>query len=213
MKYTRALGETAKGTGDAEILRRTVAVLEAMTNNGDIFTDPIPSLDALQTAKDDYESTLAISSKTRGLQDISLKNEAKAVLADNLQKLAFYVNTVADGHLPTLYASGFRITSPQMKGLHPSTPDWVKAHDGHLNGSVRIDFGKVDGNNISYEYSFAVTDDLNGTPEWTNSVYTRATKRNRVDGIAPRAVLHVRVRALNANGVSEWTPPIKHIVR
>ncbi|WP_146113669.1 fibronectin type III domain-containing protein [Sphingobacterium gobiense] len=213
MKYTRALGETPKGTGDTEILRRAGAVLEAMIVNEEIFPDPLPSLEALQAAKDAYESRLAISSKTRGLQDISLKNEAKAALADTLQKLAFYVNTVADGHLPTLYASGFRITSPAIKGQVPYSPSWIKGGDGHLSGSVSVDFQKVNGNNVAYEYAYAVTDDLDGIPEWGDIIHTRTTRKNIIDGLIPRTVLHIRVRAVNANGVSEWTPPIKHIVR
>lgn len=213
MKYTRALGETVKSTGDAEILRRTVAVLEAMITNEEIFPDPLPSLEILQTAKEDYESKLAISSKTRGLQDISLKNEAKAVLADTLQKLAFYVNTIADGHRPTLYASGFRITSPALKGQLPYAPSWIKSGDGHLSGSVRVDFQKVAGSGIAYEYCYAVTDDLDGIPEWGDIIHTRTTRKNIIGGLIPRTVVHIRVRAVNPNGVSEWASPIKHIVR
>lgn len=212
MKYTRAIGETIK-TGDAEILRRTVAILEAMTTNEEIFSDPLPSLEVLQTAKDDYQSKLAVSSKTRGLQDNSMKNEAKATLVDTLQKLAFYVNTVADGHLPTLYASGFRITSPAVKGLLPSVPSGLRSSDGHLSGMVRIDFDRVAGSGIRYEYSFAVTDDLEGTPVWGENIHTSTTRKNMIGGLVPRTVLHIRVRAVNANGVSEWAPSIKHIVR
>ncbi|HLT87095.1 MAG TPA: fibronectin type III domain-containing protein [Sphingobacterium sp.] len=212
MKYTRALGETIR-TGDAEILRRTVAILEAMTTNEETFPDPLPSLEVLQTAKDDYQSKLAVSSKTRGLQDNSMKNEAKAALVDILQKLAFYVNTVADGHLPTLYASGFRITSPAVKGLPPAMPSGLRSADGHLSGTVRVDFDRVIGSGVRYEYSFAVTDDLEGAPVWGEAIHTSTTRKNLIGGLVPRTVLHVRVRAVNPNGVSEWTSAIKHIVR
>lgn len=213
MKYTRALGETKKKTKDTEILKRAVTVLRAIANNADVFTSPMPSLATLQSAKDAYESKLAISSKTRRLQDISLKNEAKAILADTLQKLAFYVNTIADGHLPTLYASGFRITSPRTKGLRPETPAWVQIRDWQLSGSVCIDFEKVAGNRITYEYCFGLTDDLEGIPKWDGIIHTTRTRRNVIDGLVPRTVVHVRVRAINANGMSEWTPAIKQIVR
>ena len=213
MKFIKALNETFSGTRDPEMLRRAVAILEAMGNNTDIFTNPIPALDVLQVAKDNYEAKLAISSKSRGLGDISLKNEAKQVLADVIQQLAFYVNTIAKGHLPTLYASGFRITTSSTKGQAPTTPNWLRSRDGHNSGDVLLDFERVGISGVAYEYAYGVTDDLDEKPEWGQPIYTTTSRKNEILGLIPLTVLHIRVRSLSPNGYSDWTPPIKHIVR
>lgn len=212
MKYTRALGGF-RDMRDAELLRRALAILEAMGSNTDIFANPTPPLSEVQDATDDYRAKLVIASQTKGLYDISLKNETRQALENILQRLAFYVNTLADAHLPTLYASGFLITPPRITGLHPSVPERLRAVDGPVSGSMRLDFDKVAGSGISYEYILAHEPEDEAPLQWADPVYTSSSRNNLIHSLQRKTEVSIRVRAVNANGVSDWSDTIRHIVR
>lgn len=212
MRYIRAISGF-KGMKDAELLKRALAILEAIGNNIALFAEPAPPIADVQAATDDYRNKLVASSQTKGLPDISLKNEAKEKLADILQQLAFYVNTTANGHLPTLYASGFEVTSPRITGLYPGTPERLRTTDGQVRGTARFDFDRVAGAGMVYDYCYGVTSTEDETPEWSEPKYTRSSRNNVIADLPRQQVVHIRVRAVNTTGIGDWCDAVSHIIR
>src|SRR5690606_12093600 len=85
-------------------------IILAMTGNAN-FPDPVPTLEVVQTALDDYNLKLATATKRGSPEDTALKNESKAALALLMKQLAVYVTTAAGETLSVLLSSGFPVSN------------------------------------------------------------------------------------------------------
>lgn len=186
---------------DDELARQTATIIQAMTDN-DNFETPVPPLEDVQTALDDYLLKLSGATKRGGAEQTALKDEAKAELADLLKKLAFYVNTNTQGKLSVLKSSGFPTSDYPMAGDVPTRVYDVRIRNGRMDGEVNITFKAVS-KSLFYEYRYALVDE--GEPEWSEPVMTTNSVRNYL--MVPQRMREylVQVRAVNSYGISAWS--------
>ncbi|MCL4641362.1 MULTISPECIES: fibronectin type III domain-containing protein [Olivibacter] len=199
-----------KSKRDAEILQNALTILQAMTSNTN-FPEPSPSLTEVQDAVTDYQEKLAKASQKGSPLDVSIKNESKEGLGSVLKRLAFYVNSVAEGNMPMLLSSGFSLSAQPIAGLIPPIPTRLRLTDGPLSGQIRFDFDKIAGR-VIYEYSNAKERDESGMFVWSDRKTTTST-RNILSGLQPGTTYYVRVRAVNSNGPGDWCEPVSLMAR
>src|SRR5690606_33182593 len=119
-------------------------VLLALQGNAN-FATPEPDLAEVQTAYDDYKAKLEAASKQGSPLDKSLKRDSKAVLAALMKRLAFYVNTTADGDLSIILSSGLPVTGLSNKLLPPGIPERLRLLDYLQSGQFNLVFDPVEG--------------------------------------------------------------------
>jgi len=197
---------------DQELLTFGYTVHAAMDGNAN-FATPEPDLPTLLAAADDFREKMEVANRKGSPLDISLKNDSREVLMELLRRLAFYVNTTADGSLSVILSSGFRPASLPTKAVPPEMPTRVRLSDFRQKGQVRLDFDAVPEAWL-YEYQYTDQVDTGGQVLWPIEAYE--TPRSSTNILAPLqkgVEYHVRVRAKNGVGVSDWTTPESILAR
>ena len=193
--------------------RVTVAVstiIQAMTGNAN-FPDPVPTLEVVQAALDDYTVKLATASKRGSPEDTALKNESKAALALLMKQLSVYVTTTAGETLSVLLSSGFPVSNYPSSGQSPLVVDGIKLSDGRQSGQLQLVFSNQR-NILLYEYQYAQEKDAMGELLW-GDVYRTSSSRDNMFLAKPYVRCYVRVRSVNRHGESEWSEAVSHIGR
>jgi len=194
---------------DNELMVAANTIIGAMTNNTH-FPTPVPTLQDIQDLLDDFTNKLAIARKRGSPEDTAIKGEAKVPLADALQKLGYYVNSIANGHLSILLSSGFPISSMATTPLVPLQVENVRIRDGRQSGQVRLDFAKQKGIRV-YEYHYRKAD-IPDEP-WSDRLTTTSSRGNIVAPLEAGFFYEFQVRAINTQGPGDWSNPAKLLVR
>lgn len=208
MKYQRVKAGFIRYP-DAELLVAAGRILQAMKNST-VFTDPQPPLADIETAFEDYRQKV-YAAGGGGLIYNTARRESKRRLAGLLQKLALYVNIMADGNLSTLHGSGFPVTGRRKKGQSPDIPGQPFLRDGRKSGEIAFGFKPV-GRDMFYDYCFATEIDQLGNPRWGEIHVTTRSWTDYADWFEPGSLVYFRVRARNKHGVSNWTDPVRRRV-
>ncbi len=195
---------------DDRVATEVSTIILAMTDNQN-FPDPNPTLEELGTALDDYSTKLAVANKRGNPQETALKNESKAALAILLKRLAVYVSTMAGDKLSVLLSSGFPISNYPSPGQPPFVVEGVKLVDGRQSGQIQLLFSKQK-KVLLYEYQYTSEKDDAGDFLWGDTYRTTSTRDNTIQAL-PFIRTHVRVRAVNGHGESEWSEAVSHIGR
>lgn len=190
---------------DEELLVHANTVLQAMENNPN-FPDPVPALDDVSDARDDFSTKLGIARKRSGPEETSAKNDSRQVLGDMLKRLAFYVSTTADGDLTVLLSSGFRPTAYPQQGRVPEQPFGVRLVRGLQSGQLVLSVGKVHGT-LYYEYRYGTKDEEDVEPNWGEPLITTSSRGNVIAPVEVMTRYFAQVRACNGYGKSEWSEP------
>lgn len=198
-------------TGDEELSVLAATVLQAMVNNV-YFATPLPAIADVNLAWTDYQTKLSIARRKGSPEDTANKNVAKALLADLLRQLAFYVNKTAEGSLPVLLSSGFTLSRYPTAGMVPDVVREVLLQDGRQSGELRIDFRPQRGV-LLYEYQYACERDAQGNLQWSDIYNTTSSKRIVLNNLEPFQRYYVQVRAVNGYGKSSWSEAVSHIIR
>ncbi len=209
MKYQRAKAGFIRYS-DSELLVATGRILLSMKGSL-VFTDPMPSLDEIESAFADYQKKV-YAAAGGGLLYSAAKRESKRRLADLLQKLALHVNVISDGDLHKLHSSGFPVLARRRKGRSPDIPSQPFLRDGRRSGEVAFGFKPV-GRDMFYDYCFATAIDKRGNPIWGEPRITTRSWTDYADGFTPGTYVYFRVRARNKHGASDWTPTIRWVVQ
>ncbi len=196
---------------DSELLNLAGTVLAAMRDNTR-FATPVPPLTDLETALDDFRTLLEVASRKGSPLDTALKNDAREALAEVLKRLAFYVNTVAEGSVSVVLSSGFQLTAQPTKSLPPAIPTRLKLRDWIQSGQVRLDFDTMPGAWL-YEYAFTSELDEQGRPVFGDVLSTTRSIGNVLAPLRPGATYYVRARSRNGAGFSDWSDPVSIIAR
>ncbi len=194
---------------DDELLISATTIVNAMTGNTN-FPAPTPDLADVQLLLDDFGSKLATARKRGSPEDTAIKEESIPALVSALQKLGYYVNAVADGHLSTLLSSGFPTNAPSTSSLPPSMVLNVRLSDTAQSGQMRLDFAKQ-AKVLVYEYCYRKVE----SPEapWSDRLTTSSSRNNIIAPLEPGQYYEVRVRAVNTKGAGDWSQTARFLVR
>jgi len=160
---------------------------------------------------DDFSTKLTISRKRGSPEDTALKNESRLPVEAALQRLAFYVNSTAQGQLSVVLSSGFPTNSPTSGILMPTTITGVRLRDGMQKGQVRLDFDAQIGSRI-YEFCYRQVNNEEEQP-WSDRLMTTSSKGNILAPLPIAKEIEVIVRAVNTKGVGDWSDSAKIMVR
>lgn len=186
------------------------AVLQAITGNIH-FPDPDPGLDILSHLLLDYKEKLAACRHTGGRQDTAAKNAARAVLSNQMRRLALYVTEAAQGDPEQLLSSGFELSRYPQPVPIPDMVSGVLLRDGKESGQIRLDF-TMQSRVLFYEYRYAVKQ--HDQPlAWSEAVMTTASRGNILKSLQPFLRHHVQVRAVNRSGRSDWSEAVSFVPR
>ena len=197
-------------TSDDALATLGLTVISAMTENPN-FETPVPALADIQVNVDDFRDKLALTRKGSPL-NTSEKNHSRQILEGELKKLAFYVETIADGALHIILSSGFQVKAPATKAVIPAVPERIRLSDTMQSGQLRLDFDPVK-KVWGYEYSYSTEMDESGALVWSEEYTTTSSRNNVIAPLQPGSLCHVRVRSRNGKGVSDWSEPVSLIAR
>jgi hypothetical protein len=169
-----------RGTyNDAELLVFTISVVEKMTGNS-YFTNPNPKLETIKTSYDEFQS--ALSKQQRGNREsTAVKNAKREVLEDLLQRLANYVEEVADNNEVILLSSGFELYKKAEKIGPLDVPTGLAVKPGTTHGSLVFSWDKVD-NARSYEVQYYDTEKGELTAKTKTSTCTNIEITSLISG-------------------------------
>ncbi|HWV71475.1 MAG TPA: fibronectin type III domain-containing protein [Pseudosphingobacterium sp.] len=187
-----------------------VTVITAMTDNPH-FETPVPALADVQLIVNDFRDKLANTRKGSPL-NTSEKNHSRQLLEGELKKLAFYVNTVANGALHVVLSSGFPVKQLRTSLDIPLFPERLRLLDTSQSGQLRFDFNAAK-NAWEYEYTYTTLVDDNGIPQWGDILTTTSSRNNIIAPLEAGSICRVRVRSRNGKGVSDWSEPISRMAR
>ncbi|MBE8719787.1 hypothetical protein C4F40_03470 [Sphingobacterium sp. Ka21] len=194
---------------DDELVVTANTIVGAMTDNSN-YPAPAPVLDDVQVLLDDFTGKLAISRKRGSPEDTAIKNDSKEPLAEALQQLAYYVNSVAKGRLAVLLSSGFPTNNMGSAALVPLMVESVKMSDGRQSGQARLNFAAQRGALI-YEYQYRMI--TQPESEWSDRLTTTSSRNNILAPLEVGKRYEVRVRAVNTQGAGDWSQTASILVR
>src|SRR5690606_20338664 len=209
MKYERVTASFYRYR-DSELLVAAGRIIAAMKTST-VYGGLTISLAEVESAYADYHEKLLKASGGGRLYK-GRKRESKRRLPDLLQALAYQNNAAYNGDLSKLYQTGFPVLVKRRKGTAPDMPTQAFLSDGRVSGEIAFGFKPV-GRDMLYEYCFAVGTDEHGHPDWMDIQTTTRSFKDYAGGFTPGQYVYFRVRARNGHGCSDWTQPIRLIVR
>jgi hypothetical protein len=186
-------------------------IYNAMESNPH-FDTPAPELADVKTVIDAYDEKLAMARRKGSPYDTAVKNEVRLELEKILAELAFYVNKEAEGNLPILLSSGFQISGDPRTQHIPIRVEGVKLSDGRQSGQLVLRF-EIQENIRLYEYCYAFERDEEREHIWSEIFKTSSSNGNLIATAIPGMYYYVRVRAINTQGVGEWSEPVSMMAR
>lgn len=210
-KFQKAKGGfQRKNDQDLLVLSQTVHL--AMTDN-DNFPNPMPDLQELEVAMEDFTGKLAIANRRGSPYDTATKNESREELEKVLAALAFYVNRTADGVFSILLSSGFKLSQAQKRVAIPTKVRGVELLDGRQNGQMVLRFEPEDTARL-YMYRYTQDKDESGDLLWEGEEFITSSSRNNVIApVIPGETYYVMVRAINTMGAGDWSDSVSWMAR
>ena len=191
---------------DADLATKSEAIHEGMTNNP-YFTDPVPTLAALQAAITAFTEALT-NAASRDKVKVAIKNECRQVLEDLLMQLARYVNFLANGNEAMLTSTNFELGMPgDPTSLEQPGP--LTISNGITTGELLVRLKKVKG---AYSYMYQVTPDPM-TPEsiWQSESGPRSS--NTFSGLVPGQKYWFRIAAVGAFSQVAYSPVANQVAQ
>lgn len=109
-------------------------------------------------------------------------------------------------------SSGFPVLNGKRTGVIPDSPNGIILEDSRRSGEVAFRFTPV-GRDMQYEYCFAVENLNSNEPIWGESMFTTRSFRAYQDGFMAGNHIYFRVRARNKSRTSDWSTPLRFLVR
>lgn len=176
-------------------------VTTAMAANLDIYKAPNPTLEAVNTALDNFSAAVVLV-PDGGPSATAKKNNLRLILVGLMRQLANYVTDTCNGDMEKLLLSGFPIQKPTRQSVGPlPAPTNVTLKLNGRTGELAAKANPVFGSAI---YTWRLTANGSNSPEKT--VQTTAA-RVMFDGLTPGVTYSVAVNAIGTAGPSDWSNP------
>jgi len=186
---------------DSELLTKTDLIIEGMTGNAN-FPTPIPTVTALQTARDNYNTSL-VAAGSGNHNSVAVKNADRSVLETALCTLGNYINTVARGNLVAIISTNM----PYSKNAEPGnlgTVESMKLTPGQNSGTLFCKLSRVKNGK---SYTFMITEDpISNDSLWSSYVTTRCSYE--FTKLTPGTKYWVKVIVAGTRGQSVQSGPI-----
>ena len=192
---------------DLELSELTKKIITGMTGN-ESFPTPIPTLEALTTAKTAFDS--AVEQADGGSRyDTMVKNQSRTELTTLLSNLADYVQFAAEGNEVVIASSGFKLnqTKSEPVGTLPNATNF-KVKAGPDSGSVILSCKAIPG---AMFYVFDYTD----APVTSESIWKEVTSskhRIQIDGLTSGHQYAFRASGGGADNSRHWSASISSYI-
>lgn len=203
MKLTHAmvLLGFARGT-QAKLVTTARAVHTGLYAQAVYANPPVTAVDLLAGIAS-FEDAQAATVQG-GTAATALKNQKKAALIEQLEELAEFVDTKADGDLAVLLTSGFEARKTTKTRSPLATPVLRSVTNG-ASGELVASSNRLDHARAYEVYAAVMGPD--GTPlEWRFHGTSTASRRIIAIGLVPGTMYLVRIRAVGGTtGYSDWS--------
>jgi hypothetical protein len=207
---------------EADFQVRYGIILDSVTNNPRLpepWHGSVPGSAQLRAEADDYRE-LQQAVQRRDFGQVDKRDQARERLTRSLQRLAGFVELVANGEQEVLESSGFEIrrdpgrtagsSSGGSSALRINPPEGFRVGRGPHTGSLEVDASPQRGA-IAYEIQIT-RGDPSQEEGWKQALIVPKVRHLLIDKL-PAGVTWVRLRAVGVNGeVGPWTSPISVIV-
>src|SRR5690606_16548897 len=126
VKMSKPVFKSKDATG---LLRYAEHILKKMTENADMFTNPVPDLAALESCLSAYRDAYA-EATFRDKRAVLLKGQKGKELQEVIYRLSHYVDAVAQGDAAVILAAGFQVarSSTNRTGRTPKAENLRAEH-------------------------------------------------------------------------------------
>ncbi|HLT88965.1 MAG TPA: hypothetical protein VKZ57_15350 [Sphingobacterium sp.] len=154
-----------------ELLRYAEQIFKKMTENADMFTDPVPDLETLENRLSAYRAAFAEAS-FRDQRAVILKGQEGKRLQEVVYRLSHYVDAVAQGDPGIIVAAGYKASGSTGNRLE-RTPKAENLRVSHVQVGLGIVQLRVKpwkpARLYRYEYR------KKGLEEWTGILHSHST--------------------------------------
>jgi hypothetical protein len=192
---------------DGDLLIDSGKVIQDMTNNKALFSEPNPTVAALKQATEEYQTALN-NAAGRDTVMVSIKNDKRAVLRTLLTQMAGYVTSVAKGDRSVLLASGFSLarSKGEVKTLKPieklivntETPEQAVIRVRKVNGAKAY----------MHQYTTGV---VTSESQWVSRTITEPSCT--ISGLQPGVKYAFRVIAIGPGEQSVYSPIVSRFIQ
>lgn len=196
------------------------AIIAGLTDHPRVpepYPPPVPGLAQLHQQIEEYH-TAHLAVQRRDLSQLHKREETRERLTNSLQRVAAYVELLADGDLELLQSSGFEVRrdpgrplgSGGAAGKFIAAPKDFRVGVGPRAGSLQVDATRQR-SAIAYEIQIS-RGDPTVEEGWEQVLIVQSVRRVVVDKLLPGPTW-VRLRAVRPGGATgPWTTPISVIV-
>jgi hypothetical protein len=181
-------------------------ILKAVSGNPH-FPSPSPSLAELEATIDAYSGAV-VKAMDKGLQQIAVKNQLKAVLVAQLHTLANYVLYCAAGDVAIARSSGFVISEPRSARPPLTNPEGLVLTGGFNRGELLLKLKRVP-NVQSYRYEIT---EHPATAESKWNVCVKTVSKNLFTGLVSGKEYCCRVAAVGIKNQVVYSGVVSRIV-
>jgi len=194
---------------DSELATFAHQHVTAMTGNAS-FATPLPAPAAFSTALTAYETALANfnTAQQAAKQATSTKDAARQALELALTQRGNYVELIAAGSAPVIESSGFSVKAAAAPVGVPAPVQNLSVTAGDHDAELDAQWDAVTG---ARSYEIETSPDPMSASSWSNK-QTVTGSRITLTGLTSGSRLWVRVRAVGAGGVGNWSDPATKIV-
>ena len=204
MKTSKILFNSPR-LSDSNLESLALAIAAAITGNNN-FTEPQPSLAALNDAIKAFSDALALA-KSRDNVKVAIKNAAREALLLTLRKMANYCILVADGDRAKLVSSGFPVSAESVFPKILSAPENLAVQAGINSGEAIVSITRVDGA-IAYLLLYRPASSENGA--WTHA--TNSLPWFAISGLTALAPYQFKMGVIGTKGQIVYTDIIAKAV-
>jgi hypothetical protein len=196
------------------------AILAGVTDNPRVpepYPPPVPGLTQLRQEIEDYH-TAHLAVQRRDLSQLHKRDDTRERLTNSLQRVAAYVELLANGDIDLLQSCGFDLrrdpgrplSNGGAAGKYIAAPEDFRVGVGPRAGSLQVDATRQRGA-IAYEIQTTCGDPA-VEEGWKQALIVPTVRRVIVDKL-PAGPTWARLRAVRPGGLTgPWTSPISVIV-
>lgn len=159
-----------KSKDATELLNYAEHILKKMTENEDLFDQPVPSLTVLDSALSAYRDAYAEATH-RDMRAVVLKGQKGKALQQVIYRLSHYVDAQAQGDPAIILAAGYKPSKSKLsRAGAPPKVHGVRAQNGEVGSGILWISVPPWKHARLYLYEYR----KKGTEEWSSRLYSRS---------------------------------------